>query len=410
VNALWHVFKFELIRVGRRRAYLFTTVAIPILAIVAMFGYQAYRNWQDTRNVDKPAAEENADVGKIGYVDHSGLFPDPGLFGTALIRYPDDQAALDAMKAGEVDSVFVIAVDYLETGDVTQYIDTFSIGTMEVEGFVRSCLVNTLLQGVDRELVQRLQSDLHVVEHLVTQTGEATVAKSEGSSFLLVYVFALLLAFATFFSGGYLLQGVVEEKETRMVEVLLSTLQPRFLLAGKVLASGLLGLIQILIWSVTAIFIMDRLSGLISSLNDLSVPPDLLLWSVLYFIVGFLFFAGGYAAIGAVSSSQREGPQLAVFITLPAMLPFYFLTVIIDSPNGTLAMVMSLFPLTAPIGMIQRLAVTDVPLVQILLSLGLLGLATVGMIGLAGRLFRMNTLLAGQAPKWRDLVRLARGG
>ncbi len=406
---LIQVFKFEFLRLGKRRAYLFTTFIVPLIAISLMFGYEAYKDWQASRETDTQV-EDDSSVGKLGYVDESGMFPEPGLFGTALTRYDDVESAADLVRAGALDAVYLVPGDYLETGEVKVYIDTFSLENMTTDGFFRAFLVSNLLRDVDRNLVQRLQSEPVIVQHQVAETGETTVAKSEGASFLLVYVFALLLAFAVFFSGGYLLQGVVEEKETRMVEVLLSTVRPLQLLAGKVLASGLLGLGQITLWVLTAVFIMDRLGGLISGLVGLSVPPQMLLWMLLYFLAGFLFFSGGYAAIGAIAPSQREGPQLAVFITLPAMIPFYFLQITVETPNATLPLVMSLIPITAPMGMIQRLAVTTVPLGQILLSLFLLALATLGMIWLAARLFRVNTLLAGQMPRWRDLVRIVREG
>ncbi len=406
----WEVFRFEFMQQFRRRAYLFTTFILPVLVVIGLMGVQAFLNYQASREQEN-AAEEQAEetfTGKLGYVDHSGLFESPGLFGATLARYPDEESALAAMRAGEIDSVFVIAPDYLETGDVTRYVNSVSFNSMQGDSFFQAFLTDRLLQGVDRDLALRLRSDIVIVEHQVAVTGEAALARSEDSSFVLVYVFALLLAFSMFYAGGYLLNSVIQEKESRMMEVVLSSVRPLSLLSGKVLAAGLLGLIQIVVWVIAAVAAMDRLGAVIPSLSDLAVTPEILVWTVLFFIGGYLLFAGAYAAVGAVSQSMREGPQMVVVFTLPAMLPYYFIAVFTETPNATLPLVLSLFPITAPVAMVMRLTVTAVPLWQLVLSLGLLLLAAGGAIWLAARLFRVQILLAGHMPRWRDIPQLVR--
>ncbi len=410
----WHVFRFDLLRQGRRRAYLFTTFGIPLIAVLLLLGYQAIQDFNASRAAEEPPAEgeTEADITLVGYVDKSGLFPSPGMYGASLFRYDTEDEALTALDDGAIDTVFVISADYLDSGDVTRYTDTFSLESLNVDGFFQSFLLRALLQesDVDRNLLQRLQSDLVITEYRVDAAGQASVAQSEGASFAMIYVFALLLAFATFFSGGYLMQSVIEEKETRMVEIILSTIRPLPLLVGKVLAAGLLGLVQIIVWITTAIFVLDQLANILPVLGAIEVPPGMLLWAILYFLLGFLFFAGVYAAIGAVSTSMREGPQFAVIVTLPAMLPFYFLFIFTETPNGALPVILSLFPVTAPLAMIQRMTVTEVPVLELVISLTLLALAAVGTVWLAGRVFRVSTLLSGQLPKLRDLARLVRDG
>ena len=406
----WHVFRFEVLSQGRRRAYLFTTFGIPLIAVALVFAIPFIQERLASGGEEADTTEADTDVYLFGYVDESGLFPSPGRFGTALSRYDSEDAALEAMAAGEIDGVFVIPADYLETGEVTRYTDTFSLGRFNAENIFRSFLLQSLLRGaeVDPNLLLRLQSDLSLVEHRVDRAGQASIAQHEDASYTLVYLFGLLLVLATFFSGGYLMRSVIEEKETRMVEIIISTMRPLPLLAGKVLAAGLLGLIQIVVWVVAAIIVLDRIGGIIPVLLGVTMPPGMAPWLILYFLLGYLFIAGVYAAIGAVSNSMREGPQYAVLVTLPAMIPFYFATVFAETPNSALAVILSLFPLTAPLAMVQRLAVAEVPLVELLVSVGLLVLAAVGSIWLAGRLFRVNTLLAGQTPRLRDLVRIVR--
>jgi len=129
---------------------------------------------------------------------------------------------------------------------------------------------------------------------------------------------------------------------------------------------------------------------------------------LIYFVLGYLMFAGLYGMISAISNSMKEGPQYAVIFTLPAALPLYFLGLFLEQPDSTLPMILSLFPLTSPLAMPQRLIISSVPGWQIALSLILLLLAVVGAIWLAARTFRVQTLLAGNPPRLRDLARLIR--
>jgi len=119
-------------------------------------------------------------------------------------------------------------------------------------------------------------------------------------------------------------------------------------------------------------------------------------------------FAGFYSIVSALSNSMREGPQYAVLFTLPAVLPFYFISVFTSEPNGTLATVMSIFPLTAPMAMTMRLVLTDVPVADLVISVALLAVSVVGVMWLAGRIFRVAILLSGSMPKLRDIPRLIR--
>jgi ABC-2 type transport system permease protein len=147
----------------------------------------------------------------------------------------------------------------------------------------------------------------------------------------------------------------------------------------------------------------------LAALGAISIGADKIFVLLLYFIFGYLFFAAAYGMVGAISNSMQEGPQFAVIFTLPAYLPLYFLSVFIATPDAPLPTILSLIPITAPLSMVVRVTLMNVPVWQIALSLGLLIITDIFMIWLAGRMFRVQTLLSGQTPKWRDLPRLLRG-
>jgi ABC-2 type transport system permease protein len=229
-----------------------------------------------------------------------------------------------------------------------------------------------------------------------------------GASYLLVYSFALALVFSTFLTSGYLMQAVMEERQNRVIEVLMSSLRPNELLAGKVLALGLLGLLQMMGWGVTVYFLIKQIAPLSPALIGLDISVTQLVVLLVFFLLGYLMYAAVYAGIGTIANSLREGPQFAVFFTLPAMLPLYLSTVFTVQPDGTLPVLMSLFPITSPLAMVMRVAVSPVPAWQIVLSAILLLLTGLGFMWVAGRLFRVTVLLSGQMPRPRDIFKLLR--
>ena len=149
--------------------------------------------------------------------------------------------------------------------------------------------------------------------------------------------------------------------------------------------------------------IYDVVRPLIAAIN---IPVGSLVVMAIYFVLGYLLFAAFFGAIGAISTSLQEGPQYTVVLVLPAMIPMYVMPALVNEPNGTLAVLLSIFPITAPIGMLIRTALIDVPLLELALSIGLLALMDIFMFWAAGRLFRVQTLLSGQTPGIREFPRL----
>ncbi len=419
------VFLYELRRNARRRGYLFTTFGVPIVAAVLLFGYQFIQGMNTAEEEEPVSAAENFDMESLtsaGYVDQTGRFGDPGRLEGLLHLYPDEESARAALDAGDIQVYYLIPADYLETGDVTVVQPKLNVSLISSDP-IKTLILNTLSQGVDQSLYTRLvnPSNIEQINRSLTvrgndETGEVA-PQDEGASFILVYVFSITLTLSLFVTNGYLLQTVIEEKETRLIEILISTVRPTQLLMGKIFALGILGLLQVVVW-IGGIFIIARVAGgqqldetlgLLSTIANINLPLDDLPLLLLFFILAYFMFAGLYGIVGALSNSMREGPQYAVIFTLPAALPFYFISLFVSSPEGAVPTVMSLFPLTAPIAMAIRLVVSEVPAWQIVVSLVLLALAAVGAMWLAGRLFRVNTLLAGKLPKLRDIPALLRG-
>jgi ABC-2 type transport system permease protein len=412
------IFLYELRRGLRRRGYLFSAFGIPALVLLGLLiaprlaGVAA----QDAAESISRAQERAAQSGDaLGYVDLSRLLDGITSSNPRLTRYPDEESARAALDAREIAGYYRIEPDYLETGAITTVIPTLRLDTID-SAPIRRLMLFALTQGLDPDLAARLTRTPNFTNINISLLGaEESGGLDEGGTFLIVYVFALALLIGVFFTNGYLLQTVIEEKETRLIEILISSVRPSDLLTGKILAMGLLGLLQMVLW-VGGIILAIQIAGggagqleFLASIANIRLPAELVPLLAIYFVLAYLLFAALYGVVGALSNSMREGPQYAVIFTIPAVLPLYFINLFATAPDGTIPTVMSLFPLTAPIAMVQRLAISVVPPEQIILSIVLLTAACIGALWLAGRLFRMQTLLAGQTIKLKELPKLLSG-
>lgn len=411
------VFVYELRRNLRRKGFLFTTFGVPLVGFILFFGYQAINNLSDQSPEDTAqdilTSDQFESIEKAGYVDLSGLFPEPGTdLASVLTPFSDQASAQAAMDAGEVDVYYIIPADYLESGDVTLVMPKFSLG-QATDAPIRQLVLSHLAEGVDQDVFYRLVDPTNIREINLQRDASGETATNFDADFVVVYVFAIALMMSVFVTNGYLMQTIIEEKETRLIEILISNMRPTHLLAGKILALGLLGLLQIVVW-ITAMTVLANLATgnaipALAAIANISLPPDRVALLLVYFVFGYLFFAAAYGMVSAISTTMQEGPQYAVIFTLPAVVPLYFLGLFIESPDAALPTILSIFPVTSPMAMVMRISLTSVPAWQIILSLALLILLDAVMIWLAGRMFRVNMLLAGQTPKLRDIPKLLRG-
>ncbi len=224
---------------------------------------------------------------------------------------------------------------------------------------------------------------------------------AESSDRAASFVGMILLYFAVVLFGQFVMLGVVEEKSSRVVEVVLSRVLPYRLLAGKVIGIGALGVVQILAFAV-AIYVAARLAG---AADDFALDPGLIASILGWFLVGFAFFAVVYAALGATVTRQEDVQSVAL-LPLVVVLPAYFIAIFsVDDPDSTLVRITSIVPPFSPFIMPIRSAAVDVPAWQIALSVALLLAATYGVIRLAGRIYSGAILSIGQRVSLRDAWR-----
>lgn len=380
----------------RRKSFLFATLGVPALTI----GLVLFVMFVIVRFAT------NDDIGAVGFADQSGLFANADTSDTALIAFPDVEAAEAAFEARELSAYFVIAPDYLQTGRVQAF--TRSGLPEGVQLAFNRFLATHLSAGVSGQTAERLLDpvtlSLHILDSGRTMGEDAVVVV-----FILPLLFMMIFMIGLQSAGSYLISGVVEEKSNRIMEILVTSISPGELLRGKILGLGLLALLQVTIWVVAAVIALQLGQGL-PALTGVALPADLIIVSFVYFILAFFLNAAIMAAIGAVVTTEQESRQISGFFSFILVIPIFFLTNMITDPNGPIPIALTLIPFTAPVAGILRMGISSVPLEQILLSMVILAATAVAAAWAGGRIFGWSLLMYGKRPSLRAMIRAVRRG
>jgi len=235
----------------------------------------------------------------------------------------------------------------------------------------------------------------------------------EGTSgtmvFFTAFAMVMLLYSVVLIYGIAVMRSVIEEKNTRILEVLLSAVTPRQLLAGKILGVGAVGLTQIVIWVTFAI--LFSVPGLLASrsfLGEVHIPVEGMIAFAIFFLLGYLLYSSMYAAIGAMVNTDHEAQQMQWPAMVPLVLGVVLMNFVIQHPNSPLAFWLSIFPFFAPILMLVRILVAQPPLWQIALCIAIMVATVYGLLALASRIYRIGILMYGKRPTLPELRRWLR--
>jgi ABC-2 type transport system permease protein len=239
-------------------------------------------------------------------------------------------------------------------------------------------------------------------------TNDPTKKQSGVSAFYMSFGLVMFIYFSLILYGVYVLQGVLEEKTSRVVEVIVSSVKPFDLMMGKIVGIGAVGLTQIAIWLVSAlIFTAPQLAAMLSISPDSLPTPDAatLIFFPIYFVLGFFLFASIYAGIGSMFNSMEDAQQMTSIANLLLIIPIMMLGLVLKNPNGTLSTVLSLIPFFSPVLMYLRIAVQFPPVWQIVLSIAIMLVTIVLMIWIVAKIYRVGILMYGKKPTIPEVLR-----
>jgi ABC-2 type transport system permease protein len=343
----------------------------------------------------------------IGYVDHSGLLSDPlpAPKPTApdqpvpMIAFANETDAQAALDAGRIQAYYVLPADYRTSGAlrVVHINDLKSPTSQQFYDF----LGTNLLKGTDPAIAGRLLKGADVT--VQSADGSRSLSSNDWFSFVFPMIAGIGFIIAMFTAGGYLMQAVVEEKENRTMEVIITSVSSDQFMAGKIVGDTCVGLTQILAWLLLIVIPILAERNAVTFLQDLQLSSQTLAVLAFTMLPSFVLVAALMAAIGATVTEAREGQQMTGLISLPIWIPYMLTGLLMGNPNSPLSLALSMIPLTAPVAMLIRDGLTILPVWQIALSSAIQILCAVAAIWLAGRAFRLGMLRYGKRLSWHEL-------
>lgn len=428
MNKTFIVAKNEFMKRVKTRWFVFTTLLGPIVlvaffAVIGIVSVSAIEGGESTIVVldqtGRIGAELNDPEGDITFVASNA--------DEATLR----QQVLD----GEYSGYLVLPAGLVDGKGSARYYSTEGGGVSSFNFDLRNIIRGTVRtlrlqdQNVSTEVFEIINAGVSLDAVKLSDEGEeqgssAAYAIVGGIMGFLIYISMLVY-------GSVVMQGVIQEKMNRVVEIIVSSVRPFQLLMGKVLGIGAMGLVQMTFWAgliaagtmgsgaIISLFVDPANMDLPDTASQaeildavgFQVPalgPEVFVFFVIYFLLGYLLFATLFAGIGSAVEQQQDAQSLMLPVMMPIIVSIIFLQAVIEAPNSGLSVALSLIPFTSPIPMVVRVAMIDVPLWQLVLSLSLLAGTFVGAVWISSRIYRIGILSYGKKPSIREIMRWMR--
>lgn len=390
----WLIFVHEYKRHVIKKSFLFGILSMPLFIGVMIFvGFLTA--WLDYNNAP------------VGYVDPYGILTSSKQVPAAkmdifpnveVLPMDSEESARSAMDSQVIQAYFIIPENYLATGEVTM-IKNDKTGENVSDDF-GEFLVYNLIQDKPVQVINRLTEGSNLI--IRSLDGSREMSENNWLSIMLPVLSGVLFMIAVNISGGYLLQAVVEEKENRTMEIIVTSVSPDQLMTGKILGDLLVGLTQLAVWIIFVVIALQLVPTFIPMVEIPKIELSYLLLIIATLLPAFVMISAAMGAIGATATESREAQQIAGWFTIPIMVPLWFITAIMLNPNGPISVGLSLFPLTAPIALPLRAMFTTVPAWQIVLVIAVLILLAIFSLWLSARVFRLGMLRFGKRVRLRE--------
>jgi ABC-2 type transport system permease protein len=418
--------KREYLERVRTRSFVIMTLFIPMLMFGAILGPTLLMNRttgeakhmvvvaadRDTAEMIRSRIEQKQDEQKSGDKADSKLGQKRGLSPShftvevstntadsersALTQKVKDKQ-LDAFLWATPEAIKARKIDFV-TPDVSSVIENSVLADSVAEALRRSALKSKGLK--DDEIEAALQP-----VKVEAQSPMGKNAPNPTAMFITTFGLVMVLYMTVLLYGINVMRAILEEKTSRIMEVMLSTASAKELMAGKILGVGAVGLTQVGIWATSAGLYGS--AGLASSADMLKgvITAKLLIFFAVFFLLGYVLYSTLCAAVGSMVNSEQEAQQLQFLIMMPMILAVFVIVNIFQHPSSSLAFWGSIFPFTAPLVMFTRIAMQQPPWWQIALSIGLMLATIYGMVVLCGRIYRVGILMYGKKPNLPEIMK-----
>jgi ABC-2 type transport system permease protein len=421
MRKLWLVIKREYLTRVRTKGFIFSTVAVPMFAI----GVLAFQIYTATRQIDHTL--------KIAVLDEGGGLSDAierNLDGKLANGQPTFQvvrkeenatgaqqdAARRDVKSGQLDA-FLLVPAGISSGKDAAELHTRNTGEIQVTEQVDHAVTNAVIaerlhgRGLNVPDVGDL---VKAVDLKLIKTSAGGEIEEKGQTLITALVVGMLLYTTLIIYGVTTMRSVTEEKSSRVMEILVASVRPFQLLAGKIVGVAAVGLTQYAIWGTVTGLMAAYGTAMAAALRPGSALPamqphiSVLAYMLVFFLCGYMLYASMYAAIGALVSNDQEAQQLQTPLTLLLVGAFLLFNVVLHDPSSSLSVGLSMIPFFAPILMMLRIAMQTPPFWQIALCIGISVLTTTAVIYVAARVYRVGVLMYGKRPSLVELARWLR--
>lgn len=424
------VLKREYLTRVRTKSFIISTLLTPfafiaLMAIVIII------------NISEGEVEK-----KIGIIDNTNSLYER-LVEKNESRYFDvSDIPIDTLKAqvlnGEVDGYIILENAFIDSSSNSTLVHSGSGGLLLIESIedeLRDVVREEQLERkeVSEEIIAIFNSWPNLDAVKLTEQGE----EEDNTIFaaILGFILGLFIFMGIFIYGAILMRSVIEEKTSRIVEVIASSIKPLELMVGKLLGVTLLAVTQFAVWigsyvglsivaAPIAAMVVDMQKQNIpegaseavassfdpSQLDKFIVDPTIFIYFFIFFFLGFMIYSAIFAAIGSAVDSEQDTQQFMLPVMIPVFIAYFLNTKVMQDPDSSIAVFASMFPLTSPINMITRIAATDVPFWQIGISTILMAATFAGIMMLAAKIYRVGILMYGKKPSYKELVKWIRQG
>lgn len=420
MRSIWIVVKREYLTAVKTKAFVLTTILLPLVGIGFFVMVLFLTNHQPTKTF------------RLAIVDNSGGLA-PSISQSLDMKLPNGQPEFTIVKAikqtapddsvenqlradilaDKLDAYLLIPRDLTKSAQLhTRNPGDFSLEGPLATALNRAVILNRLnARGIhvdDAGAITR-SVDLELIK--VSKSGE-TVEK--GQSFGLAITLVILLYMSLLIYGIIMMRSVLEEKTTRTMEVLISSVTPFQLLTGKILGVAATAFTQLLIWLISLLILLSYAAAMASTmgpdspLTGLRVPASLIIYAIVFFVGGYFLYSAMYAAIGSACSSEHDAQQMQWLATAPLVFTILIYGMVMSDPASTMSIALSEIPFFAPVLMPLRISLQMPPFWQIALSIVLLFAGTIGAIWASSKVYRIGVLMYGKRPTLPELARWLR--
>jgi ABC-2 type transport system permease protein len=424
----------------KKKTFIIMTILGPILMAAAIIipSYIAIKS------------SEKEPATSVGIVDESGFYDDVFVSTDRIeFKYLDSGLAKAKAQAISGEMPYVLYIPEADSGEFPSkavFYGQENVGEKlktVVTNIMSNKVKDTKLQqaGIDSELLKSIKTNIDVKSYKIDETGNEKRSYNEISQIIGYFAGLLIYMFIIMFSSQ-VMRGVMEEKSSRIVEVIVSSVKPFQLMMGKIIGIGLVGLTQFLLWIILTLVLVgafgssiipketnpievvnsvapagnEQVTDITQSIASSGVASDILnavssvhigqilLLFLLYFVGGYLLYASIYAAIGGAVDSEDDTQQFMWPVTIIVLIPVVLIANIVNEPSGPIAFWLSIIPFTSPVTMMIRLPF-GVPTWQLILSLLLLFGGFVVMTWLSGKIYRTGILMYGKRVTWKEIIK-----